>query len=71
MSRFRQGIVTGFVLATLLNLWFLLSAMEGYKLYGIVRPVDASAAGPDAFRIEVVLVAVSAIAWWLSRPKVE
>jgi hypothetical protein len=68
MSRFRQGLITAFVLGTLLNIWFLLGAEAGYKYYGIVQQLDAFAARQFAFWVEIALVAASAIAWWLSRP---
>ena len=70
MSRFRQAVITTFIIGTLLNLWFLLGAMAGYKYYGIVMPLDASTSQPFALRVEVAIAVVCVVAWWLSRPKV-
>jgi len=65
----RQGVLVAFILGTMLNAWVLGGAMGGYKYYGNVDPLDAAGAEQFALWIELVLVMVGAIAWWLSRPK--
>ena len=63
MSRLRQAVLSAFVLGTLLNLWFLITAEAGYHFYGIVRPVDPVSARSDAAWIEVGLAAIAAVVW--------
>jgi hypothetical protein len=67
MTRFRQALVTAFVGATLLNLWFLLGADAGYRYATLMEPLDPAAAQQFALRTEIVLVAIAALAWWASR----
>jgi hypothetical protein len=65
----RQAVIVAFILCTMLNAWFLGGVLGGYKYWGIVYPLDAATAEQYALRIQIALVTLGAIAFWLARPK--
>ena len=67
MSRFRQGVLAGFIVLSALNLWLLLGAQAGYKYYGIVQQLDPASAQTFALRVEALLALVTSFMWWTAR----
>lgn len=69
MSMFRQGVIVAFVLGSMLNAWFLIGAVGGYRYYANVYPLDAAGAQQFALWVEVAMAVLAALAWWFSRPQ--
>ena len=66
MSMFRQGIIVAFVIGTMLNAWFVIGAVGGYTYYADVSPLDGAGATQTALWIEIALILLGILAWWLS-----
>ena len=66
---FRQTVIVAFVLGTMLNVWVFVGAAGGYKYYGNVLPLDVAGASRFALGVELVLILLAILAWWLSRAK--